>query len=125
MNNFERCYNCIHRAPCGAKGGLTQDGAICNHFKDKSLFVELPCKVGDTVYKTIITSKGKPAIWTIIITSISVEIDKKGCPLPNSYAIGHLKNTPCGESIDFSDFGKTVFLTKEDAQKKDQEAPNE
>ena len=75
-----------------------------------------PCKVGQTVYKTITTSKGKPAIWKIILTSISIDINEKGVS-PNSYAIGHLKNTRCGESVDFCDFGKTVFLTREEAER--------
>ncbi|MBQ2876986.1 MAG: hypothetical protein IJE25_08245 [Clostridia bacterium] len=75
-----------------------------------------PCKVGDTIYKPIITSRGKPAIWEIIVTNISIFIEKNGVS-PASYVIGHLKRTRCGESADFCEFGKTVFLTREEAKK--------
>ena len=77
--------------------------------------IVLPCKVGDTVYRPIITSKGEPAIWEIIVTTISINIDKNGVS-SNSYVIGHLKRTHCGESADFHEFGKTVFLTREEAE---------
>ena len=75
-----------------------------------------PCKVGQTIYKPIITSKGEPAIWEIIVTTISIDIGENGVD-PNSYVIGHLKRTHCGEDADFCDFGKTVFLTRKEAEK--------
>lgn len=82
---------------------------------ENGTLTEMPCKVGDTVYRPIITSKGKPAIWEIIVTSISIDIDKNGVS-PSSYVIGHLKRTRCGESADFHEFGETVFLTREEAE---------
>ena len=39
------CRDCIHYEVCEYKGDM-----LCDYFKDKSLFVELPCKVGGTVY---------------------------------------------------------------------------
>ena len=48
------CRDCIHYEVCkkiSAVLGLAfGKSPFCNHFKDKSLFVELPCKVGDKVY---------------------------------------------------------------------------
>ena len=112
------CKDCIHYEICDkwvspCESFPETEGCKC--FKDKSYFVELPCKVGDKVYKPIITSKGEPAIWEIIVTSIDIDIGKNGVS-PNSYVIGHLKNTHCGESAYFCEFGKTVFLTREEAE---------
>lgn len=89
--------------------------AIADHLLANGVIVP-PCKVGDTVYKLIVTSKGELVIWEIIVTSVSVDIGKNGVRT-DSYVIGHLKNTHCGESVYFLDFGKTVFLTREEAEK--------
>lgn len=47
--------NCIHYEVCNAECGellsrINQGCEQCKHFKDKSLIVELPCKVKDKVY---------------------------------------------------------------------------
>ncbi len=77
-----------------------------------------PCKVGQTVYKPVITDDTKePVVWEIIITYISADINEKGVDADSSFVVGHLKNTVCGESAHFSDFGKTVFFTREEAEK--------
>lgn len=60
------CKDCIHYEACKDKfAGLykicvdepekhlelnSNVENVCSHFKDKSRFIELPCKVGDTVY---------------------------------------------------------------------------
>ena len=76
-----------------------------------------PCKVGDAVYKPIITDNTKkPAIHTIVVTHIDVDINNHGVS-PSSFVVGRLKNTHCGEAFDFDEIGKTVFLTKELAEK--------
>ena len=46
------CKDCIHYKVCDDKrrNNHTVSQSTCKHFADKSLVVELPCKVGDTVY---------------------------------------------------------------------------
>lgn len=39
------CENCIHREVCPGYQVTMPD---CKQYKDESLFIELPCKVGDT-----------------------------------------------------------------------------
>ena len=130
MNKFERCYNCIHRAPCGAKGGLSQDGTICNHFKDKSLCVEIPCKVGDKVY---IEEKSWGA-WMLatferlfinqsafLIGEVVSIIKTRKQLLIKIKISGSKRYIYRYKRYPVSAIGKTVFLTKEDTQKKDQE----
>ena len=48
------CKECIHCAVCDFDDDEIEYTALCSFFKDRSLFVELPCKVGDTLY-TIVT----------------------------------------------------------------------
>ena len=61
------CKNCVHYEACKDKfAGLYKICVdkpkkhlelnpnvekVCDHFKDKSKFIELPCKVGDTIYQ--------------------------------------------------------------------------
>ena len=73
-----------------------------------------PCKVGDVVYKPIITDDThEPAIWDITISQISIETGKL---FDEAYAVGTICKSNSGESFDFKEIGKTVFLTKEEAE---------
>lgn len=70
----------------------------------------LPCKVGDTLYMPGFFG---PYIYTVAWISWKCEL-KHGY---NYYQI-HLKGSGCDEEyINFSDIGKTVFLTEEEADK--------
>ena len=40
------CKECVHNNICN----LQHIEKYCDHFKDRSRFVELPCKIGDIVY---------------------------------------------------------------------------
>lgn len=44
------CKDCINYDVCSTKGANCDRGNNCVMFKDRTRFVELPCKVGDTVY---------------------------------------------------------------------------
>ena len=50
---MSKCENCIHNEVCRIRTypsmyGITGDG--CDHYKDKSLCVELPCRCKDCEY---------------------------------------------------------------------------
>ena len=45
------CKDCIYGKMCLPRVAVGGD-KICQYFKDKSLFVELPCKVGDNFFIT-------------------------------------------------------------------------
>ena len=85
----------------------------CQDFKDKSKMIELPCKVGDTVW--CITDNGKIveriartfrylAELGIEIEATKWEYDKR-CRMQLKTSIIHS-----------DDIGKTVFLTREEAE---------
>lgn len=74
----------------------------CKLFKDKDKVIELPCKVGDTVWFRDLTTG---TIKELIIT-------EEGCT-----AFWVKDNANKMLMYFASDIGKTVFLTKEEAEK--------
>jgi hypothetical protein len=104
------CKDCIHYEVCE----YIDDGIqlccvgdkLCELFKDKDRFIELPCAVGDTVYCVVSsfigkTSRRKKAIKPKVIDFI--------------FTLPFMAESN-GTILKERDFGKTVFLTKEDAE---------
>lgn len=85
----------------------------CSHFKDKSRFVELPCKVGDKIYcdGKHFADHCKGKVMEFIVGDINTNV----C----TYFRGEIDMI-----FRFSDFGKIVFLTKEEAEAKLKEINN-
>ena len=91
------CKECLHFEVCQA---LEENGQvekinpkICGCFKDKSKFVELPCKVGDTVYQIEEGFEVYPSVINRIIYETK------------------------GIAFDERAIGKSIFLTREEAEK--------
>ena len=109
------CKDCVHYDVCefhlDEKTTMTVNE--CMHFKDASKFVELPCKVSDTVY--ICTCFG---MWYA-----PHEIDK--CEMKvtriilanNSIVFEAMKDKYNADTFIQRQIGKTVFLTREEAEK--------
>lgn len=68
----------------------------CECFKDKSKYIELPCKVGDTVYQT----------------------DTVGERIYPSKIKNIIFDTDGGFAFDQNAIGKSVFLTREEAEQR-------
>lgn len=103
------CKECIHFDVCEAleANGISKIyPSQCGCYKPKSRFIELPCEVGQTVYRTSGNYCGQE-IYKGVVDQIS--IGKDGTFL--FWVYGH----PLAFTVD--DFGKTVFLTKEEAEK--------
>ena len=84
------CNDCLHSDICyECEGGFKN----CSFFKDKSLFIELPCPLGTKVYR--IVSNGL-ADW----------------PDPIKYKV----IWDSFRLIDIYEIGKTIFLTREEAE---------
>ena len=92
--HYDVCYELTYHEPNGEIVGRE----VCNNFKDKSRFVDLPCKVGDTVYFVY-----RNEIFEHKIRKI--EIGEYG---------GFVCSSHC---FPFSSFGQYVFLTREEAEK--------
>ena len=109
------CKDCLHYEVCQFHNDEETKMTVneCMHFKDKSKFVELPCKVGDTVY--ICTCFG---MWYA-----PHEIDK--CEMKvtriilanNSIVFEAMKDKYNADTFIQRQIGKTVFLTREEAEK--------
>lgn len=121
------CKDCVHvevcedltRARLSPKRAkellpvLLEDGRTCDQFKDRSRFVELPCKVGDVVYfNNMHLRYGKV---------IAIYIDASGgmfdlnifTNIETVAGYEHFIN----KDYTFEDIGKRLFLTKEAAEK--------
>ena len=118
------CKECVHEKVC--KYEVVHSTKGCDHFKDKSLCVELPCKVGDKVYVDEKT-------WGWMLTSYEHCFIRSKCFLigevvsiiktrkqllikirisgSNRYIYRH-KRYPV------SAIGKTVFLDRAEAERK-------
>lgn len=71
----------------------------CPKFKDKSKFIELPCKVGEKIYINFWGGNAVPHEVKDISIYINAFQEENMC------------------TCRISDFGKTVFLTREEAEK--------
>ena len=81
----------------------------CPEFTNRSEWIHLPCKVGDTLYE--ITSRNTISeyeVTAIRIELFNVFIDWK---LTQGFVDRYISDMPAGE------IGKTVFLTREEAEK--------
>lgn len=103
-----KCENCLHYEACKSMVSVIERATmysiamrVCNNYADKDLYIKFPCKVGDAVYQR---DTGGRIYETVIKTII--------------YDTG-------GIAFDERAIGKTVFLTREDAEKKLEELKNE
>lgn len=82
--------------------------------EEKGLLEHLPCKVGDTVYEL---SEGFVEECTVETIFISNYIDNNGVVSYMAELHYEREDYPyVSTEIYFTDIGKTVFLTREDAQ---------
>ena len=121
---MSNCENCIHKTVCRYNDGVNQYCKSlfgCPNFKDKSQIIELPCKVGDTVY--LINKANIPQKMILDKPDIRCH-----CADENNLCgvlCGDKEHNICAYSFynDNSDFGKTVFLTREEAEQALKERP--
>lgn len=124
-----QCNECIHENLCYSNcdnGYDIDDGTCCHctsvtcpeyiecgYFKPKSRFVELPCAVGDTVYTNnslsgfYLRAKNRPYPAEVVFIGLNEEY---------GFFNVDIMNLGCMLQFNFSDIGKTVFLTREAAE---------
>lgn len=108
------CKECVHYEACQAwiyhGKVLYEDFSYstegCTHFKPKSRFVELPCEVGQTVWFETWEKNGSVCIGVQPHTVDKIEI---------ACVVGMNKFVPT--RLEDWRFGKTVFLSREEAEK--------
>lgn len=124
------CKDCIHYDVCGGYTPTDLDRDVfhyaregradeipgieerCSGFKDKSRFVELPCKVGDKVYKI---TRNKVKECEVVFVGLSADERCSHFNFVENYEDGTFYKS---YSMVFDVLGKSVFITKEEAIKK-------
>ena len=122
------CRDCLHYEACcywlsKEKKHLNCDeGFICDNFTDRSEWVHIPCKVGDTVYyfdgAYYLKNKSMWKIKPIKVTELSTKIGRSG----KLYPLSIIAN---GTRYPLTSIGKTIFLTREEAEKALEEMKSE
>lgn len=105
------CKNCIRVPVCVDHRYYGITPKMCKNFKDCSRFVELPCKVGDTVYFVDDEIMLPAEVDTIRIREAGIFFE--WVQWDRSYETAEVWDT--GE-FKSDDIGKTVFLTREEAE---------
>ena len=129
------CANCIHYESCLSwikHGSMLYNDfdysvANCPYFEDKSKFVELPCVIGDMVYKLDNHGIVELKVWNTEITTLGVRIHGQ-CK-----HLGHCDadDNPCDNAevcravFWDEELGRTVFLKKAEAEAKLKELEDE
>lgn len=110
-----KCENCIHNVICSADAyfkSIDDCEKYCCHYKDKSLFVEFPCKVGTPVYfiEEEVENDDDRVIFDGRVVSFIKQQNVVDMYCRYDVGLTYYHN--------IEDIGKTVFLTKEEAEKK-------
>lgn len=114
----EYCKDCIHNNICDLQKVIIENRDSCEHFKDRSRFVELPCKVGNTLY---MLNRNKSNIQEMTLDKPDIRCH---CVKDDEFSscmpiCNDKENGICAYRfhLDFSEIGKTVFLTREEAER--------
>lgn len=135
---MKACKDCLYYDMCLFGACVNGAAGTCPNFNDKSEWVHIPCKVGDTVYVIVDCSMifmhhdndyftGTGAIECPFEDVCSfTECDDENTQVLKTYVryiwcddFGEwnleCKKIGCGYT--FNDFGKTIFFTREEAEK--------
>ena len=100
------CKECIHCAACDFDDDEIEYTVLCSFFKDRSRFVELPCKLGDTLF---VPTRNFVSEYKIV----SFHVCGEGIWYRTNVIKGILTRLI---SDNVENIGKTVFLTLEEAE---------
>jgi len=102
------CKDCLHVEVCEEYGEVFSliKGGKCSLFKDRSRFVELPCKLGDTLF---VPTRNFVSEYKIV----SFHVCGEGIWYRTNVIKGILTRLI---SDNVENIGKTVFLTLEEAE---------
>lgn len=104
------CKDCVHFKACKNiyeihGDGLSEDSHTCDYFKNHSRFRELPCSTSETLF--VIEDSGEikmDKVETIVTVGYDEDFSQS---LLDCYS---------GKHYYVKDIGKTVFLTREEAE---------
>lgn len=109
------CKDCLHVDVCKNRD-IFGDMAICEHFKDRTRFVELPCKFLHNCFVLPTINNNFSDIAEMKCIGFSLSHD--------SYNANLITDKNKLYQPRFEAFGKTVFLTREEAERALKEREN-
>lgn len=109
------CKDCFHYERCKKLGIFNLETlSVCEDFTARSEWVHLPCKLGDTVYyfdgAYYLKNKSMWKVTPIKVTEFSTKVGRSG----KLYPLSIIAN---GTRYPLTSIGKTIFLTREKAEK--------
>lgn len=96
-----------------------EEESNCPHFKDRNRFVELPCKVGEEIYEMVLTRDKSFSHWNthkVVGVHLGNFPDLRGHKR-QEYLVTHCEVMNLLNRIPLNKLGKTVFLTRVEAEK--------
>lgn len=105
------CKDCFHCDVCLCNDNYDHHASsLCDHFKNKANVIELPCKVCDVVWTCLNGYVSKAKVWGISTENYLYE--------QQIYLKVRMKDKSNFVFDKTLLFGKTVFLTREEAEQK-------
>ena len=106
---MSKCNNCYHNKVC-IDGANFKSADNCRQYKDKSLIVELPCNPGDVLFK-IEYDYDSDSSYIVKIKCDGIEIYDCGISIYCKTIEGNY------DTYVPEDFGESVFLSREEAER--------
>ena len=97
---YESCLDFAEMIGKNIVESITDGHYRCEFIKDRSRFVELPCKLGDTIYWNLLGKTVEDEIMSITIYKNVIRV-----------SLGK------GISFDIEDIGRMLFLSREEAER--------
>lgn len=112
----------MHNKVCSTYVYVGDDGEACTYFANQSQYIKLPCKVGDTVY----VIDDRCGIVKCIVNEMHLGVNQEVYGDLFYYEQKADESPELVDVFDFdeNDFGKTVFLIREEAEKALREREN-
>ncbi len=122
----KKCGDCIHYGVCepytSPNESFPEVKGGCPAFKDKSRYIELPCAVGDTLWVVwSLTKSSQKGVYPVVAYALRYDNKKNNMRVcvEGKFKIdgygGYYHHYYRG-TFSWDNVGKTVFLTKEDAE---------
>ena len=115
------CSDCVHYEVCKEYGEVFElmKDERCSLIKESSKFVELPCKPGDHAYMLFTKREkdGRKIIERDVVVEVIVDHITIGDADIPCYTVFDVELCNCVEGVMATDFGKYIFLSKEEAER--------
>lgn len=117
---MEQCKDCLHLEACKQWYTALPDKYHngCEHFKDRSHFVELPCNIGDKIYVIHRAKDGNGHVQPLICSALHLrdEINRRRIKKKYEYVVAK-HDGYCAAHLDLTKLGIDWFVNYEAAKK--------